>query len=126
VYNKEYQSVPRYTPTPVLVKQGLTAAGGLIGGIGLLIMGSLPPVGGIVLGAVAGVLGIGALCSKDPEEKKPGAIMTAAGCLAILSRLGIPVIKPLAGAFLGIGALGFLAMGVWNGFKFLQGLKSRR
>ncbi|MDR1986049.1 MAG: hypothetical protein LBP88_03630 [Treponema sp.] len=115
-----------YTSTNVLAKQGVAAVGGIIGGAGLLLMGSLPPIAGILVGGLAGMLGIGALLSKDPEEKKPGAIITAAGCLAVLSRLGIPVIKPLAGAFLGLGALGFLAMGIWNGIKFFKGLKRRR
>ncbi|MHB9292961.1 hypothetical protein Holit_02078 [Hollandina sp. SP2] len=115
-----------YTSTNVLAKQGVAAIGGIIGGAGLLFMGSLPPIAGILVGALAGIVGIGALRSKDPEEKKPGAIITAAGCLAILSRIGIPVIKPVAGAFLGLGALGFLAMGIWNGVKFYKGLKRRR
>ncbi|MDR1029803.1 MAG: hypothetical protein LBL76_02915 [Treponema sp.] len=115
-----------YTPTKVLAKQGVAAVGGILGGIGLLIMGALPPIGGILLGAIAGVVGIGALRSKDPEDKKPGAILAVSGCLAIVSRIGIPVIQPLAGAFLGLGALGCLAMGIWNGIKFFKGLKSRR
>ncbi|MDR2798375.1 MAG: hypothetical protein LBB80_08525 [Treponema sp.] len=124
MYNEEHNKA--YSSTNVLAKQGVAAVGGIIGGAGLLLMGSLPPIAGIVLGALAGILGIGALLSKDPEEKKPGAIITAAGCLAIVSRLSIPVIKPLAGAFLGLGALGFFAMGIWNGIKFFKGLKRRR
>ena len=126
MYDKEHNTAASYTSTKVLAKQGIAAVGGIIGGAGLLLMGSLPPVGGILLGALTGVLGIGALLSKDPEEKKPGAVLTAAGCLAILSRLSIPVIKPLAGAFLGLGALGFFAMGIWKGIKFFKGLKQRR
>ncbi|MDR3115032.1 MAG: hypothetical protein LBU25_05870 [Treponema sp.] len=126
MYDKENNKASSYTSTNALAKQGIAAVGGIIGGAGLLLMSSLPPIGGILLGALAGILGIGALLSKDQEERKPGAFLTAAGCLAIVSRLSIPVIKPLAGAFLGLGALGFLAMGIWKGIKFFQGLKRRR
>ncbi|MDR1302953.1 MAG: hypothetical protein LBK43_10880 [Treponema sp.] len=122
MYTEEHNS---YTSTKVLAKQGVTAVGGILGGVGLLLMGALPPIGGILLGAIAGVVGIGTLLSKDPAEKKPGTILTVAGCLAIASRVGIPLIKPLAGAFLGLGALGFLALGIWNGIKFFKGLKRR-
>ncbi|MDR2633114.1 MAG: hypothetical protein LBC51_05775 [Treponema sp.] len=125
MYDKESYNASSYTSPKVLAKQGLAAVGGIVGGAGLLLMGALPPIAGILLGAVAGIAGIGALLSKDPQEKKPGAIITVAGGLAILSRIGIPVIKPLAGAFLGLGALGFFAMGIWNGIQFFKGLKRR-
>jgi hypothetical protein len=112
-----------YTPTNVLAKQGVAAVAGIVGGVGLLILGALPPIIGIAAGAVVGVVGIGALLSKDPEDRKPGFIVTAAGALSILSKIG--VVRPLAGTFLGIGAIGLLALGIWNGIKFLKGLKSR-
>ncbi|MDR0721472.1 MAG: hypothetical protein LBF75_01585 [Treponema sp.] len=126
MYDKEHHKAYSYTSTNALAKEGIAAVGGIVGGAGLLLMGSLPPVAGILLGVLAGIFGIGALLSKDPEEKKPGAIITVAGCLAIVSRLSIPVLKPLAGAFLGLGALGFFAMGIWKGIKFFKGLKQRR
>jgi hypothetical protein len=112
-----------YTPTNVLAKQGVVAIGGIAGGIGLFIMGALPPIVGIIAGAAVGVVGIGALLSKDREDRKPGLIVTAAGGLSILSKIGI--IRPLAGTLLGIGAIGLLGLGIWNGIKFLKGLKSR-
>jgi hypothetical protein len=112
-----------YTPTSVLAKQGVAAVGSLIGGAGLLILSALPPVVGIIAGAVVGVIGVGAMMSKDPEDRKPGIIVAAAGGLSILSKIGI--VRPLAGTLLGIGAIGLLAIGVWNGIKFLKGLKSR-
>jgi hypothetical protein len=112
-----------YTPTQVLAKQGLTAVGGIAGGIVLLIMGALPPIAGIIAGAVVGVVGIGAVLSGDKDDRKPGIVAAAAGGLSILSKIGI--VRPLAGSLLGIGAIGLLAMGVWNGVKFLRGLKNR-
>ena len=112
-----------YTPTTVLAKQGITAVGGIVGGAALIIMRALPPFIGIIAGVVVGVIGIGGILSKDPEDRKPGFLAAAAGALSILARIGI--IRPLAGTLLGISALGLLAMGIWNGVKFIKGLRSR-
>jgi hypothetical protein len=112
-----------YTPTNVLAKQGITAVGGIVGGLALIIMRALPPVIGVVAGVVVGVIGVVGILSKDPEDHKPGLLAAAAGALSILSRIGI--IRPLAGTLLGISTLGLLAMGIWNGFKFIKGLKGR-
>ncbi|MDR0761150.1 MAG: hypothetical protein LBF74_13750 [Treponema sp.] len=112
-----------YTPTNVLAKQGVTAIGSLIGGAGLLIAGVLPPVIGIILGGVVALTGIAATLSKHSDDRKIGILATAAGGLTILSKAGI--LKPLAGTLLAIGAVGLLAAGIWNGVKFLKGLKSR-
>jgi hypothetical protein len=113
------------TPTGELSKQGVGAVGGIVGGVLLLVLGALPPVVGIIAGAVVGVVGLGALFSKDPDDRKPGLLITAAGALAILARAPIPLIKPVAGLALGIGAFGLLALGIWKGIQFLRGLKSR-
>ncbi|MDR0554142.1 MAG: hypothetical protein LBG76_05015 [Treponema sp.] len=109
--------------TKELARQGVSAVGCIAGGIGLFVLGALPPIIGIIAGAVVGVVGISALLSKDPDDRKPGLVVTVAGGLAILSKIGI--IKPFAATFLGIGALGLLGLGIWNGIKFLKGLKSR-
>jgi hypothetical protein len=106
-----------------LAKQGITAVGGIVGGLALIIMRALPPVVGLVAGVIVGVIGIGGVLSKDPDDRKPGLLAAAAGALSILARVGI--IRPLAGTLLGISALGLLVMGVWNGIKFIKGLKGR-
>jgi hypothetical protein len=115
--NKGYQS------SNVLAKQGVAAVGGLVGGIVLFVLRALPNVAGIIIGGIAAVIGIGGILSKDPADKKPGAITTAAGALVILSKLGFA--RRLAGPLLVIGAIGLLAVGVWNGIKFVKGLKNR-
>jgi hypothetical protein len=112
-----------YTPTKVLAKQGVTAIGALIGGVGLLIASALPPAVGIIVGGVVGLVGIVAALSKDSDDRKIGFLAAVAGGLTIFSKVGI--LKPLAGTLLAIGAIGLLAMGIWNGVKFLKGLKSR-
>jgi hypothetical protein len=114
-----------YTPTNVLAKQGVTAVAGIAGGIALWVMGALPPLVGIIAGGVACVVGIGAILSKDPADKKAGTVITAGGFLAVAAKIGIPLIKPLAATLLGLGAIGFLGVGIWNGIKFFKGLKSR-
>ncbi|MDR2158485.1 MAG: hypothetical protein LBP23_00280 [Treponema sp.] len=117
-----------YGSAKSLAKQGVTAVGCIAGGLFLFVMnviGTRFPVAGIVLGVAAAVIGIGALFSRDPDDRKRGAVITAAGALVILSRVGIPFIRLLAGTLLGIGAFGLLAMGIWNGIKFFRGLKSR-
>lgn len=112
-----------YTPTNMLAKQGMTAVGGIAGGVALLIMSALPPIVGIIVGVVVGIVGIGGILSKDPDDKKPGVLAAVAGGLSIFSKVGI--VRPLAGTLLGIGAIGLLGLGIWNGVKFLRGLKSR-
>jgi hypothetical protein len=112
-----------YTPTNVLAKQGMTAIGGIVGGMVLMIMRALPPVIGIILGVIVGLIGIGGILSKDPDDRKPGILAAVAGGLSILARVG--VIRALAGTLLSISALGLIVMGVWNGIKFIKGLKGR-
>jgi hypothetical protein len=111
------------TPTNVLAKQGVAAVGGIAGGALLLVMGALPSLVGIIAGAVVGIVGAGALLSKDPADKKPGAVVAAAGALTILSKIGF--FGKLAGGLLGLGTIGLFAVGIWNGVKFFRGLKSR-
>ena len=116
-----------YPTTSYLAKLGLTAVGCTAGGIFLFILQAISRfrVVGLVVGAAACVLGIASLTSKDPEDRMPGAIITAAGVLAVLSRTGIPLIRAVAGTLLSIGAFGLLAMGIWKGVKFFIELKKR-
>jgi hypothetical protein len=116
-----------YGSTKNLAKQGVAAIGMIAGGVFLFIMEALARfrVLGLVMGAAAGLVGITALLSKDPDDKKPGFIITAAGVLVILSKTGIPVLRSLAPTLLSIGAVGLLVMGIWKGIKFFKGLRSR-
>ena len=115
-------------PRELLVKQGTSSIAYLAGGAFLMIMafGARFPVLGIILSVIAFVIGIGAFMSKDREDKKPGFIFAAAGVMGMVIRFGIPILKPLAGFALGLGALGLFAAGIWKGVKFLLGLKSRQ
>jgi len=110
-------------PTNVLAKQGVAAVGGIAGGIGLMILGGLPSLFGIIAGGVVGIIGLGAMGSRDPADKKAGLVALVAGGLTVLSKIGI--FSGLASGFLGIATVGLIGMGVWNAFKFFKGLKSR-
>ncbi|MDR1238528.1 MAG: hypothetical protein LBK27_00280 [Treponema sp.] len=116
-----------YGSTKNLAKQGVAAVGMIAGGAFLFIVEALARfrVLGLVIGVAVGIVGLVALLSRDPEDKKPGALITAAGILVILSKTGIPVLKALAPTLLSIGAVGLIVMGLWKGIQFFKGLKSR-
>ena len=125
MFNKD-KEIEVYPSTNKLAKRGVTAVGGIIGGVALLAMSALPPVAGIIVGGAATAIGIGAVLSKDPDDKKIGKFVVAGGVLALVSKLPIPAfIAGVAGTVLSIGGLGLLGMGIWNGIKFIKGLKSR-
>ena len=113
--------------TSNLSKLGITAIGYSAGGIFLFLLQAFSRLRGLglVVGAVVCVIGIGSLMSKDPTDRKAGAIITTAGVLTVLSRSGIPLVTALSATLLSIGAIGLLALGIWNGIKFLIGLKKR-
>jgi hypothetical protein len=120
----------RDMPVPIrtLRRQGFAAIVNLAGGFFLLVLGVVGgrlPLVGIVLGVLSAVFGLTALISKDSEDKKPGIILTAGGILAVLSRVGAGFFRPIAGTLLSVGAFGMIALGLWNGIKFIRGLKSR-
>ncbi|MDR2150335.1 MAG: hypothetical protein LBO67_05885 [Spirochaetaceae bacterium] len=106
-----------------LSKRGFNTVVDIAGGFGLLLLNG--PIGAI-LGVAAAILGLMALRSKDPEDKKPGTLLLISGFLAIAAKVSaIGIIKPLAGTLLTIGAIGLIATGVLNGIKFIKGLKKQ-
>jgi hypothetical protein len=123
----DLEDIEPYGSTKNLAKQGVAAIGMIGGGVFLLLVGFLSRVRwvGPAIGVLTGIVGISALLSKDPDDKKPGILITAAGVLVILSTTGIPVLKALAPTLLTIGALGLLAMGIWKGIQFFRGLWRR-
>jgi hypothetical protein len=123
----EDRSAP--VPARTLEKQGFAAVANLAGGLFLMALGFAGarfPVAGIALGALSVIFGFAAFFSKDSTDRKPGAILAAGGILAILSRTGAAFFRPVAGTLLTVGAFGLIALGIWNGIKFITGLKSRR
>jgi hypothetical protein len=117
-----------FSPARKLEKLGVAAVADIAGGVFLFALGILGarfPLVGIILGGLSVIAGIAAIRSKDPADRKAGTILAAGGGLAILSRAGAVFFRPLAGTLLSVGAFSLLAMGIWNGIKFLSGLRRR-
>ena len=116
------------TPRDVLVKLGTTAVAQLAGGVLLffMTMGARFRIPGIILSFGALALGVGALLSKDREDKKPGMVITGAGVLGMLVQFGPSPLRPFAVFILGLGAIGLFVSGIWKGIQYLRGLKTRQ
>ena len=114
-------------PRDKLVKQGTSALIYLGGGILLMLitLGARLKFIGILISLSALVIGLGAVFSKDREDKKPGLVITAAGILGLVFQFGLPIFKTIAGTFLGLGAIALFVTGLLKGIKFLLGLKGR-
>ena len=112
-----------YGSTSSLSKKGVTAIGGIVGGIALFVLGGLGTVVGLIAGGLIGVAGLSELKSTDPPDKRVGTVIALAGALTIVSK--IPFVGALAKPLLFVGAIGLLGIGIWNGIKFLKGLKER-
>jgi len=123
------QWIPKdpYVTRSELAKQGTNAVFYLAGGALLMVMtfGARLKFLGIALSVAALVIGVGALLSKDREDKKPGIVILGSGLLGMVFQFGIPILKPFAGFLLGLGALGLFAAGIAKGIQFLRGLRSR-
>ncbi|MCL2833970.1 MAG: hypothetical protein FWD78_12430 [Treponema sp.] len=116
-------------PTKVVAKHGVTAVAQIAGGLLFLIMhifsARLPPLG-IVFGLLGGGIGLSGILSKDPADKKPGVILFIAGILKLVFHVGPAIVRPFAGSLLTVASLILLALGIFNGIKFLTGLNSRK
>jgi len=113
--------------TSSLSKLGVTAVAYTAGGIFLFVLNAIARLRwlGLIAGGIVCLIGLGSFLSKDPADKKAGFIITAAGALTVLSKSGIPLITAVSSTLLSIGAVGLLALGIWNGIKFFIGLKKR-
>jgi len=123
--NNEIERRNEIPSVSTLQKLGITAIGYSAGGIFLFLLQAFARFRGLglVIGGLVCIVGIASFTSKDPADKKAGAIIMTAGALALLSK--IPAVAPFAGTLLSIGAVGLLALGIWNGIKFFIGLKKR-
>ena len=113
--------------TTSLSKTGVSAVGYTAAGIFLMILNAVSSltIPGLIVGGIVGLFGIRSIASKDPADKRAGLVLTAAGALTVLSKIPIPFIQGISGFMLGAGAIGLLGLGIWNGIKFLIGLKKR-
>jgi hypothetical protein len=113
--------------TSTLSQKGVAAAGFLLGGIGLSVLGGLPAIPGVVLGALAAIIGSGSVFSHNRDDRIGGTALLAGGLLALVSKLPLfGPLRPLAGVAIAIGAVACIGLAILNGLKFLKGLRERR
>ncbi|MDR2518678.1 MAG: hypothetical protein LBD13_04610 [Spirochaetaceae bacterium] len=118
---------PAHSSTSALAKQGVAAAGSLIGGAFFLGAGILPAPVSLALGVIAALAGIGAAFSRDKADKRIGPLVSIGGFLVLAAKLPAspPQVKSIAGTLLALGSLALLGIGVFKGVRFLHGLKQR-
>ena len=110
-----------------LTRLGISAIGYTVGGLLLFVLQMVARfrVVGMLIGLALCVFGIVSLLSKDPADRRPGAVITGAGVLTLLSKVSIPIVQAVSGTLLSIGAFGLLYFGLRNGIRFLINLKRR-
>jgi hypothetical protein len=100
--------------------KGVMSAIGGVALLGVSVLVSNPIGAGIVGGALA-LLGLSGVFSRNKSNRGTGGIVLIVGGIALASAF---LHGPLGG-LLWIGGLALLAVGGWNIFKFVKGLKSR-
>jgi hypothetical protein len=109
-------------PRDSIVKYGMNAAGGVIGGILMLSLRHLPFVPALIVGGIFALAGL--LITRSREDRTTGSVLAGAGILIAVA--GIPVIGAIAGFLMVISGIGLLAIGVVNIVRFFKGLRSRQ
>ncbi len=99
--------------------KGVISLGAGVIMLGLNTLLGLPLVA-TVAGAGLAIVGVLGIVGKTKTDKTGGIIAVVAGAALLL-----PPLKGIAIFILGTGALGLLAYGGWNIFKFVRGLKSK-
>jgi hypothetical protein len=123
--SEQYEHI---VPQSELAQQGLTALAYLASGVLLFAMAALAGRGfmGLALSVIAFITGIGILLSRTTHDKKLGAAIAIAGLLGMGMRLRVPIIQPIAGTVLVIGALQLIVWGLIKGVRFLITKKFNR
>jgi len=108
-------------PRSQVTKQGMTAVGGIGGGIALLALATFH-VFGIIAGAVLVVAGLALSSSKS--DRMVGIVTAVVGAASLATGIlggrlpGIPWLMRAAGFV-------FIGVGIYSLVKFLRGVKSR-
>ncbi len=106
-------------PRKDMVKYGMQAAGGVVGGIALLVLNGLSAVPSLIVGGAVAVLGL--IIGSDKKDKLAGTIVTVAGL--ITAATAIPLLGGIAGFLMKVSGIGLLIMGGLNLWKFIKGYK---
>ena len=109
-------------PREQVTQRGVRAAGGLVGGVALLVLAALGPVVGAIAGGALAVLGLSQTRSR--KDRIPGWTVAAVGAATLASGL-IPGLGGLAHTLLTVSGVGLLGFGGYNLFQFVRHLRRR-
>ncbi|GMO52364.1 MAG: hypothetical protein Ta2G_10300 [Termitinemataceae bacterium] len=114
-----------------LSNRGVSAVLGIAGGVALFVLSILitklfAPLG-MVLGVLITGLGISGIFSKSKQDRKPALFTTLVGAVLFLSSGKVfPLISTFAGTILSVCSFASFGIGLYNGVRFLLGLKKIR
>jgi len=113
--------------TTKLSKFGVTALIYFVIGIFILFITALQSsnVFGFVVGGLVLLFGICSFTSKEPMDRKAGIVLVIIGALTLASKMNIDYVSNVSKILLIIGAIGIIALAVWNGVKFFIGFRKR-
>lgn len=115
-----------FPSTKKLARRGVAAAGFLAAGGGLLVLGGLPLIPALIVGGLACFVGAGSAFSRNTDDRIGGGALFAGGAITLIAKLPLfGMLRPVAGFALVVGAVACLGLAVWNGIRFLRGLKAR-
>ena len=109
-------------PREEVSKQGVRAAGGIAGGIGLLVLAALGPVAGAIAGGLLAIVGLSQTRSK--QDRRPGWVLAAVGAAALVASV-VPGIGGLAEVLLRLSGIGLLGFGGYSLYQFIRNLRRR-
>jgi hypothetical protein len=111
-------------PRKTMVKQALKGIGGIGGGIALLALAGAGSIFGFIIGGIITFIGLALSTSK--EDRLAGTITAGAGILTLVSALGLPILKDIAGGLMYIGGGALIVAGVFSVINFIKNLNARR
>jgi hypothetical protein len=120
--------IPKGEPSgSKLVKWATNAIFGIGGGIALFTASSLlrwlVQPAGLAIGGVLALLGLSGIFSRQSSDRKDGFFVLLTGAVLFGAFWGIGPIKNAASWLLSTGGLISLALGFWNGVRFLWGMR---
>ena len=114
--------VNEIVPREEVSKQGVRAAGGIAGGIGLLVLAALGPVAGAIAGGLLAIVGVSQTRSK--QDRRPGWVLASVGAAALVASV-VPGIGGLAEVLLRLSGIGLLGFGGYSLYQFIRNLRRR-
>ncbi len=108
-------------PRQHVIKYGSKAVGGIVGGIIIITLKTLPFIPALIVGGIVALIGFS--LSRSREDTLASYLIGAAGILIALG--GIPIIGGIAGFLLTVSGIGLIVAGGINLFRFFKSLRSR-